>query len=99
MSLAFIHPSALWFLLLIPLTVGLALIGPRRPTRGRFWGGLIMRVVLLTLVILALAGIQIRTPTDNLTVVFVLALRWEGPEAVLRIVAKARRRGEVGSPG
>jgi len=72
MSLTFIHPSALWFLLLIPLTVGIALLGPRRPTRERFWGGLALRVLLLTLVILALAGIQIRTPADNLTVVFVL---------------------------
>ncbi len=72
MSLTFIHPSALWLFLLIPLTVGLALLGPRRPTRGRFWGGLTLRVLLLTLVILALAGIQIRTAAENLTVVFVL---------------------------
>jgi len=72
MSLTFIHPSALWLLLIIPLTVGIALLGPRRPTRGRFWGGLALRVLLLTLVILALAGIQIRTPADNLTVVFIL---------------------------
>jgi Ca-activated chloride channel family protein len=72
MSLTFIHPSALWLLLLIPLTVALALLGPRRPTRGRFWSGLALRVFLLTLVILALAGIQVRTPTNALTAVFVL---------------------------
>jgi len=72
MSLTFIHPSALWLLLLIPLTVALALLGPRRPTRGRFWSGLALRVFLLTLVILALAGIQVRTPANALTAVFVL---------------------------
>jgi len=72
MSITFIHTAALWLLLLVPLTVGLALLGPRRPTRGRFWGGLTLRVLLLTLVIMALAGIQIRTPADTLTVVFVL---------------------------
>ncbi len=72
MTLTFIHPTSLWLLLLLPLTVGVALLGPRRPTRGRFWGGLTLRIVLLTLVILALAGIQIRTPAENLTAVFVL---------------------------
>lgn len=72
MILTFIHPLALWLLLLIPLTMALALLGPRRPTRSRFWGGLALRVVVLTLVILALAGIQIRTPADNLTAVFIL---------------------------
>ncbi len=72
MSITFIHPTALWFLLLIPLTVGIALLGPRRPTRGRFWAGLGLRVFLLILVILALAGAQVRTPTDILTAIFVL---------------------------
>ena len=72
MSFSFIHPTALWLLLLVLLTVGLALLGPRRPTRTRFWGGLTLRVLLLTLVILALAGIQVRTPADHLTAVFVL---------------------------
>jgi uncharacterized membrane protein len=72
MSVTFTNPSALWLLFLILLTVGLALLGPRRPTRARFWGGLALRVFLLILLILSLAGIQVRTPTDILTVVFVL---------------------------
>lgn len=72
MYLTFIHPSALWLLLLIPLTAGLSLLGSRRPTHSRFWSGLALRILLLSLVILALAGIQIRTPADNLTAVFVL---------------------------
>jgi uncharacterized membrane protein/Mg-chelatase subunit ChlD len=72
MSLTFIYPSSLWLLLLIPLTVFLAWIGPRRPTRVRFWSGLFLRVILLSLIILALAGIQLRLREDNLTAVFVL---------------------------
>lgn len=72
MSISFIYPLALWLLFLLPLTVGLAILGPRRPTRARFWSGLVLRILLLTLVILALAGIQVRTPANFLTVVFVL---------------------------
>ncbi len=72
MSISFIYPTSLWFLCLVPLTVGLGLLGPRRPTRGRFWTGLGLRVFSLSLVILALAGIQVRTPAKTLTVVFVL---------------------------
>ncbi|MBU1660026.1 MAG: VWA domain-containing protein [Chloroflexi bacterium] len=72
MSLTFIYPLAIWLLLLIPLTAGLALLGPRRPTHRRFWFGLVLRAILLALIVLALAGIQIRTPADNLTVVFVM---------------------------
>jgi len=72
MPVTFVYPSALWLLLLIPLTLGFALLGPRRPTRNRFWGGLVLRVLLLFFIILALAGIQLRIPADNLTVIFVL---------------------------
>ncbi len=72
MFLSFIYPHLLWFLLLAPLTVALALLGTRRPTVGRFWFGLALRVLLLTLIVFALAGLQIRRLTDTLTVVFVL---------------------------
>ena len=72
MKIAFVYPHLLWFLLLIPLTAGLAIIGPRRPTRSRFWGGLALRLVLLALVVLALAGIQLRLRSDTLTAVFLL---------------------------
>jgi uncharacterized membrane protein/Mg-chelatase subunit ChlD len=72
MSITFIYPASLWLLLLVPLTVFLAWIGPRRPTRVRFWSGLALRVILLSLIILALAGIQLRLQADNLTAVFVL---------------------------
>jgi uncharacterized membrane protein/Mg-chelatase subunit ChlD len=70
-SLAFLYPAYLWLLLLIPLTIGLALSVRRRASRGRFYSGLILRVLLLCLIIAALAGIQIRRQTDTLSVVFV----------------------------
>jgi Mg-chelatase subunit ChlD/uncharacterized membrane protein len=72
MNLSFVYPTALWLLLLVPLTAGLALLGPRRPTPARFWGGLALRIFLLTLVVLALSGIQLRLRADSLTVVFIL---------------------------
>ena len=72
MYISFIYPNALWLLLLIPLTAGLALSGGRRPTRARFWSGLALRVLLLSLTVLALAGIQVRRQTDTLTAVFLL---------------------------
>src|SRR5574341_513671 len=70
MHISFIYPNALWLLLLIPLTAGLALSGGRRPTRARFWSGLALRVLLLSLTVLGLAGIQVRRQTGTLTAVF-----------------------------
>jgi uncharacterized membrane protein/Mg-chelatase subunit ChlD len=72
MNISFVYPAALWLLLLLPLTAGLALLGPRRPTVIRFWSGLVLRLILLTMVVLALSGIQLRLRADTLTVVFVL---------------------------
>ncbi len=71
-GISFIYPQYLWLLLLIPITAGLALIGRRALSRARLWGGLALRVFLLLLVILALAGIQLRLPSSALTAVFVL---------------------------
>jgi uncharacterized membrane protein/Mg-chelatase subunit ChlD len=88
MSIAFIYPTSLWLLLLVPLTVFLAWIGPRRPTQARFWGSLALRVILLSLIILALAGIQLRLRADNLTAVFVL-------DVSDSIDADARKTGET----
>jgi len=51
MSVSFVYPKALWLFLLIPLTIGLALLGRQRPTRVRFWGGLALRILLLSLLI------------------------------------------------
>ncbi len=72
MTLSFIYPNALGLLVLLPLTVSLALLGPRLPTRARFWSVLALRVLLLTMIVLALAGIQIQRSTDTLTAIFLL---------------------------
>ena len=88
MTISFVYPRILWFLLLVPLTVSLALLGRRRPTRARFWGGLALRVLLLALVVLALGGIQLRLRTDTLTAVFVL-------DASDSIPAAEQARGEA----
>ena len=72
MRLSFIYPAALWLLLIIPPLVGLALLGHRRPTRARFWTGLVLRTLLFLALVLSLAGMQVRTRTEQLTVVFVV---------------------------
>ena len=93
MSFSFIYPNLLWLLLLVPLTAALALLGRRRPASarsraGRFWAGLALRVLLLTAVILALAGLQVRRRADTLTAVFVLDVSDSVP-------AEERARGEA----
>ncbi len=72
MRLSFIYPQFLWLLLLIPLTVGLALLGRRGFSRARFWLGLALRSLVLLLIVLALAGIQLHLPSPSLTSVFVM---------------------------
>lgn len=72
MSLSFIYPYYLWLFLLVPMTIALALVGRRAATRFRQVSGLGLRVLLLTLLILALAGIQVRLPSKTLSAVFVL---------------------------
>ncbi|MCB0117197.1 MAG: VWA domain-containing protein, partial [Caldilineaceae bacterium] len=88
MSLPLIYPAALWLLLLVPAMIGLALLGDRRPTRARFWSGLALRSLLMTALILALAGVQLRLPSDTLTTVFVLDVSDSVPAA-------ERARGEA----
>ena len=72
MRLSFIYPAALWLLLIIPPLAGLALLGRRWPTRARFWTGLVLRTLLFLALVLSLAGMQVRTPADQFTVVFVV---------------------------
>jgi uncharacterized membrane protein len=88
MNISFIYPNALWLLTLLPLIIGLALLGRRRPTRVRFWGGLALRALLLILLVLALAGIQIRRRADTLTAVFLL-------DASDSLPTEERARGEA----
>jgi len=86
-GISFVYPLYLWLLLLIPLTILLAFYGKRSTSRLRFWGGLGLRVFLLTLIIFALAGIQVRLPSRTLTAVFVL-------DASDSIPVEERARGE-----
>ena len=89
MNISFIYPDALWLLLLLPLAAGLALLrGRRRPTRARFWSGLVLRGLLLALIVLALAGAQIRRRVNTLTAVFVL-------DVSDSVSAEEQARGEV----
>ncbi len=102
MSISFVYPQNLWLLLLLPMTIALALLGRRRPTRTRrFWSGLALRTLLLTLLVLALAGIQLRLRADTLTAVFVVDVSDSIPpqeqsrgEAVLRQAVAAMPDGD-----
>jgi len=99
--ISFVYPQLLWLLLLVPLTAGLALLGRRRPTVGRFWFGLALRVALLALIVLGLAGLQVRRRADTLTAVFVLDVSDSVPpeeqacgEAVIRQAVAAMPTGD-----
>jgi len=72
MQLSFVNPIYMWLMLLVPLTLGLALAGRRGLSPGRFWAGLALRSILLTLIVLALAGLQIHLPSNTLTDVFII---------------------------
>src|SRR5919202_770607 len=72
MHLSFIYPGALLLLLLLaPLWV-LALLGPRRLGRGRFWASLLVRSLLLLVLVGSLAGTQLVRRVDHLTTVFLV---------------------------
>ena len=72
MTISFTDPIYLWALLLIPLAWALAALAPRAlsPLRRRL--SLILRMLVLLLVVLALAGAQLRRSVDQLTVVFLV---------------------------
>lgn len=72
MSLSFVYPQYLWLLILLPITIGLGLLGHRHLSRSRLRAGLILRALLLLAIVFALAGAQLRLRTDILTTVFVL---------------------------
>jgi uncharacterized membrane protein len=87
MSLSFVHPRALLLLGLLAPIVTLALAG-RRQGRRRWWASLALRAALLTMIVLALAGVQLRTRADTLTAVFVLDVSDSVP-------AEEQARGEA----
>lgn len=100
-GLSFIYPQFLWLLLLIPLTIGLGLLGRRSSNRLRLWVGLALRSLLLLLIILALSGLQLRLPSNSLTTVFVIDVSDSIPpaeqdraEALTRQAITAMPRGD-----
>ncbi len=75
MGIAFDSP--LWLLLLIPaiaVTVALYLAARRRVGAGRRRTALVVRTVLLTALVFALAGFRLVLPVDRLATVFVVDL-------------------------
>src|SRR4030067_478360 len=106
MGISHVYPHFLWLLLLVPLTMWLALLGPRRPTPARFWTSLALRVALLVLVVLALSGIQLRLRADYLTAVFLLDVSDSLPaeqkargEALIRQAIDNMPAGDKGAGG
>lgn len=69
--MSFTNPGALWLLLLLPV---LAVIGWPNIAyrRRRDTASLLVRLLLVTLLILGLAGIQVQRSADNLAVVFLV---------------------------
>lgn len=72
MTLSFLYPQFLWLLLLVPFTFLLGSSGPRSQASRRLQLSLALRSLLITLIVLALAGIQLALPEDKLTTVFLL---------------------------
>src|SRR4026209_2920029 len=103
MGLAFDAPLAL--LLLIPalaLTIGLYLSARRRVGAGRRRVALVVRTLLLTSLVLALAGFRLVLPVDRLATVFVVDMSdsvgnagREDALAFLRETLKERPDGDV----
>jgi uncharacterized membrane protein/Mg-chelatase subunit ChlD len=72
MRLSFILPAALWLLLvLIPLW-GLFFATSRRRAPETLWVSLLIRTILITALVLALAGARLVRTTSDLTTVFLL---------------------------
>lgn len=72
MPFSFVQSAYLWLLLLlVPLWV-IALIGPRRTAAWLLWTSLGLRTVILSALVFALAGAQLRWPAGQTTTVFVI---------------------------
>jgi Mg-chelatase subunit ChlD len=69
---SFIHPGALWLLLLLVPLWALALLAPRRFSPLRFWSSLVLRTLLVLALVLSLAGTQLVRNVDEVTTVFLV---------------------------
>ena len=69
---SFTNPSALWLLLLL-LPVFIWIGFPRMPyRRRRDTSALVIRLLIVTLIVMSLAGIEVRQKADKLAVVFLI---------------------------
>jgi Mg-chelatase subunit ChlD len=59
-------------LALLPIVWAFTLLTPRRVAPWRFWSSLLLRTVLFTALVLALAGAQLVQPARSLTTVFLI---------------------------
>jgi hypothetical protein len=100
MGIAFEAPLAL--ALLIPaliLTIGLHAGARRRMGTGRRRAALILRTVVLTALVLAIAGFQLVLPVDRLATVFVVDLSDSVGTRGARTLAFLRETLKVKPPG
>jgi len=68
----FVYPQYLWLLLIVPILAWIGWLGRQRLSRIRFWSSLALRSVVYTLLVCALAGMQLRLKSNILTTVFIL---------------------------
>ncbi|WP_060687622.1 VWA domain-containing protein [Ardenticatena maritima] len=99
MRLAVTHPNMLWLLVLVPPLLWLAWRAPRPAQRGRKLAAMALRGLLMSALVLALAGLHVRLPVDDTAVVFLIDLSDSVPpaqqEAAVTFVRRAlQARGE-----
>jgi Ca-activated chloride channel family protein len=70
--LTFANPEVAWLLVLLPAAAALPFLGRGRPGRPRRWLGLALRLLVLTSLILALAGAQITRLVGDVTTIFLV---------------------------
>jgi uncharacterized membrane protein len=85
---SFIYPEMLLLLLLLLPLWALTLAAPRRLAPWRLWASLVLRSLLIGLLALSLAGTQLVTPVDRVSVVFLV----DGSNS---IAASQRARAET----
>jgi len=73
MSFQFTHPIALWLLLVaVPWTVWLTLRSDVQMSAWRRWASFTIRLLVVLLLILAIAGVQWKRPQEGMNVFFLL---------------------------
>ena len=79
-SFIFEHPNWLWLLLLLPVVAWLSRQSLSGLGRWRRWFAVGFRMAVMSLLIMALAGMQFQKKTDKLTVIYILDQSMSIPE-------------------